>query len=217
MRLNKSVVFVLMIIFLLSLNFIVAKDVNKTNLNADSFEIDNEDSISNSYDTNLQKLNQNNIVKADEILEKSDNTPNRILEEDSNSSGWLGDGVNLKHLYVSPDGNGSGLDENNPRDFITTLKNLEDNTVIHMLNGNYTLSGITPNDHKFFNIISKNITVIGNNPDNVIIISNLTGGNVDAIFNFYNNENIKFENITHRRSEERRVGKECRSRWSPYH
>ena len=23
--------------------------------------------------------------------------------------------------------------------------------------------------------------------------------------------------LTHRRSEERRVGKECRSRWSPYH
>ena len=26
-----------------------------------------------------------------------------------------------------------------------------------------------------------------------------------------------FESRTHRRSEERRVGKECRSRWSPYH
>ena len=26
-----------------------------------------------------------------------------------------------------------------------------------------------------------------------------------------------FGNITTRRSEERRVGKECRSRWSPYH
>ena len=25
------------------------------------------------------------------------------------------------------------------------------------------------------------------------------------------------KNIFHRRSEERRVGKECRSRWSPYH
>ena len=25
------------------------------------------------------------------------------------------------------------------------------------------------------------------------------------------------KNISHRRSEERRVGKECRSRWSPYH
>ena len=27
----------------------------------------------------------------------------------------------------------------------------------------------------------------------------------------------KIENITLLRSEERRVGKECRSRWSPYH
>ena len=25
------------------------------------------------------------------------------------------------------------------------------------------------------------------------------------------------QTLTHRRSEERRVGKECRSRWSPYH
>ena len=29
--------------------------------------------------------------------------------------------------------------------------------------------------------------------------------------------NGRFEETTHRRSEERRVGKECRSRWSPYH
>ena len=27
----------------------------------------------------------------------------------------------------------------------------------------------------------------------------------------------KLPNLIHRRSEERRVGKECRSRWSPYH
>ena len=26
-----------------------------------------------------------------------------------------------------------------------------------------------------------------------------------------------YEHYSHRRSEERRVGKECRSRWSPYH
>ena len=31
------------------------------------------------------------------------------------------------------------------------------------------------------------------------------------------NHNITSEIMTHRRSEERRVGKECRSRWSPYH
>ena len=28
---------------------------------------------------------------------------------------------------------------------------------------------------------------------------------------------VKIENLVKRRSEERRVGKECRSRWSPYH
>ena len=28
---------------------------------------------------------------------------------------------------------------------------------------------------------------------------------------------VTFEGAAHRRSEERRVGKECRSRWSPYH
>ena len=30
-------------------------------------------------------------------------------------------------------------------------------------------------------------------------------------------EKILYGNFVHRRSEERRVGKECRSRWSPYH
>ena len=29
--------------------------------------------------------------------------------------------------------------------------------------------------------------------------------------------NLMRASIVHRRSEERRVGKECRSRWSPYH
>ena len=32
----------------------------------------------------------------------------------------------------------------------------------------------------------------------------------------YNNKDINHEE-TYKRSEERRVGKECRSRWSPYH
>ena len=30
-------------------------------------------------------------------------------------------------------------------------------------------------------------------------------------------ENFEIKLNTHQRSEERRVGKECRSRWSPYH
>ena len=31
------------------------------------------------------------------------------------------------------------------------------------------------------------------------------------------NKNDAFQKVQKRRSEERRVGKECRSRWSPYH
>ena len=30
-------------------------------------------------------------------------------------------------------------------------------------------------------------------------------------------EKISIKEVTNQRSEERRVGKECRSRWSPYH
>ena len=33
----------------------------------------------------------------------------------------------------------------------------------------------------------------------------------------FNLESIIFCDTSHNRSEERRVGKECRSRWSPYH
>ena len=33
----------------------------------------------------------------------------------------------------------------------------------------------------------------------------------------YDPEKIKFDKPKNIRSEERRVGKECRSRWSPYH
>ena len=36
--------------------------------------------------------------------------------------------------------------------------------------------------------------------------------------NFLNSNKVEFEDVkVYARSEERRVGKECRSRWSPYH
>ena len=51
--------------------------------------------------------------------------------------------------------------------------------------------------------------------------------NIDLIENGYNHILFEFESEnpsyfrialeSHNRSEERRVGKECRSRWSPYH
>ena len=62
---------------------------------------------------------------------------------------------------------------------------------------------------------------------NEVIVNKLLGGAVDGLVR----HNVEEKNITaawvpgafeiptaaHRRSEERRVGKECRSRWSPYH
>ena len=34
---------------------------------------------------------------------------------------------------------------------------------------------------------------------------------------YFGNDALKDKNYIDERSEERRVGKECRSRWSPYH
>ena len=40
---------------------------------------------------------------------------------------------------------------------------------------------------------------------------------LDPMKIFYKKIDEKIYNGSHARSEERRVGKECRSRWSPYH
>ena len=45
--------------------------------------------------------------------------------------------------------------------------------------------------------------------------ANTTDKQILSLLNF-ENEEVKQEN-SNKRSEERRVGKECRSRWSPYH
>ena len=37
------------------------------------------------------------------------------------------------------------------------------------------------------------------------------------IYDIENTDIVKTEIVSTNRSEERRVGKECRSRWSPYH
>ena len=42
---------------------------------------------------------------------------------------------------------------------------------------------------------------------------------IDDYMDYYNRErcSLKLKKLSQLRSEERRVGKECRSRWSPYH
>ena len=45
-----------------------------------------------------------------------------------------------------------------------------------------------------------------------LVLSHLTAFRVES-----NMRHRAMQRIVHMRSEERRVGKECRSRWSPYH
>src|SRR3712207_7407912 len=53
--------------------------------------------------------------------------------------------------------------------------------------------------------------------DQVYKISKLTNIVIEGLFSHFSTADEKDKNYTKLRSEERRVGKECRSRWSPYH
>ena len=57
------------------------------------------------------------------------------------------------------------------------------------------------------NIFSRQISVYDGVTDNV--------GRVITLHDFLFSK--EYANVIQMRSEERRVGKECRSRWSPYH
>ena len=52
--------------------------------------------------------------------------------------------------------------------------------------------------------------------ENDEMLEDPTASDTDSYYCFYVAE-TKHKVDLHRRSEERRVGKECRSRWSPYH
>ena len=58
--------------------------------------------------------------------------------------------------------------------------------------------------------------LIKNQASNIIKVIGVGGGGGNAVKNMYS-QGIKDVSFAICRSEERRVGKECRSRWSPYH
>ena len=60
-----------------------------------------------------------------------------------------------------------------------------------------------------FNVKGENgLTTVANGDDVTVKLDDATKGKVD---------NAADRDLSNLRSEERRVGKECRSRWSPYH
>ena len=69
-------------------------------------------------------------------------------------------------------------------------------------------------------IVTGGLGFIGSNLISLLIEKKYSVINIDKITyssNFYNIKEFKNSKYYKFRSEERRVGKECRSRWSPYH
>ena len=162
MTLNKIITLISFIfIILLCMNLISATDVNETNLETNVIEIDYDTTMNQLDDTNFQNLN-------------NDKNPEELLQESE-----------YNNIYVSPNGSGDGASNENPSSFLDALDTLEDNTIVHMSDGNYTI------DDTIF-ISSNNIKIIAENSDNVKIISNLKNKNV---FEVDSNVNLNFENI----------------------
>src|SRR5256886_2890917 len=61
------------------------------------------------------------------------------------------------------------------------------------------------------------VQTLDSNPDIANMISDVESGAVWSILDQKGTQNMMLSALGDARSEERRVGKECRSRWSPYH
>jgi len=156
-------------IVLLSLNFVVAGDLNET----DSSTMITYESIPVDLTSGENEQNQVNFDEdSAEVMEDS------------------GDGLN--HIYVSPSGSGSNGSQETPGDFKTTISSIQDNTVVHMLDGDYIWTSANKND--VIKISSKNnITIIADNPGKVTLKS--TSAVSSTEFQLSSSNNIFIKNI----------------------
>ena len=102
---------------------------------------------------------------------------------------------------------------NSPLATITTLANNAQVSVEFDAAGTYLISATPSNDCGLGTSITKTVTV---NPDGVITHDTAQGALDQTLCEGEAIDPIAFS-LSGGRSEERRVGKECRSRWSPYH
>ena len=98
--------FIIIIVFLISMNFIVAGDVNETN----------------NLETYCDESNSDSIV-----LNVEDDSPQEnMMSGEENSLSDSNDGLN--HVYVSPNGQGTGS-QDDPADFKSTLNSISSNSI----------------------------------------------------------------------------------------
>ena len=131
-------------------------------------------------DTNVNtvKLNQSNIAPS---------------SSSSDEHNLLNDIDNYNHVYVSPDGSDDGSSPNAPGNFIDIIYEVDEGTVIHMLDGIYTLNAgdeLYPED-------LNNVMIIADNPGKVTIDSQIypTGKFTETSVFYFTNCDLKFENI----------------------
>ena len=80
-----------------------------------------------------------------------------------------------------------------------------------------TRDGILKAKTEIFNHMNPDGIVILNGDDDKLSTISQVHGKRPLVFGISNKDGVYADNIKSLRSEERRVGKECRSRWSPYH
>lgn len=155
------------------MNFIVAQDFNETNFDNNCLEIEYSEPFSTSSELIIEEQNSNhNIGDSQDVLTNSEDRLN---------------------VYVSPSGNGTGESEDSPADFKTTLNNVANNTVVHMMDGDYNWQATAKTD--IISISSKsNITIIADHPGKVTLKSTISK-KLDSEFLLKNTNNVIFENI----------------------
>ena len=147
--------------------------------------------------------------------------------------GWVLDSVDLTHLrgrvtaIIGPSGCGKTT-------LVRTLCGLVPHCLPSRYAGSACLSGTEIADATV-RFLAERVGYVGQNPDAAVVtrtvhddvafpLANLCLGReeiearvIDSLFRVGLLERIWEDPRTDDRSEERRVGKECRSRWSPYH
>src|SRR3989442_15489766 len=82
--------------------------------------------------------------------------------------------------------------------------------------GHVALNGSSLISHRVFGN-GELVLVVVNNTFSITGTLSGTAWSVERDLNHTDTGRISVHGLAHFRSEERRVGKECRSRWSPYH
>jgi hypothetical protein len=153
------------------MNFIAAEEIGENCTDSDfKINVDTQNSIlldSNQYC--VSDCNNNDEGDLDELL---------------------GSG-NSKEVYVSPNGTGEGSSYENPSSFKNALDSLQDNTIIHMTEGSYT---ITSNSYPITLQNKNNITIMAENAGNVMLNSAAPNGKI--LFKISSSSNITFKDIT---------------------